>query len=108
MNGVGLLQSMRFGRLSKRFEESSRSHLLSAVESMTGRAIPSAARTRIARGADEIDLVNSGLEETMIRAYDEIREMMRSRATLSDLRTAALVTAIDRIAICYQQLGIFP
>jgi glutamate dehydrogenase (NAD(P)+) len=62
----------------------------------------------ITRGADEIDFVNSGLEETMIGAYASIREMMLQRKEIDDLRTAAFVTAIDKIAVAYMRQGIFP
>ena len=60
-----------------------------------------------ARGASEEDLVNSGLEETMVQAYRQIRET-RERHGKIDLRTAAFVNAIDKIAVCYEELGIFP
>ena len=62
----------------------------------------------MARGADERDLVNSGLEETMITAYGQIREVQKRLDGKADLRTAAFISAIDKIAHCYQDLGIFP
>ena len=62
----------------------------------------------MARGADERDLVNSGLEETMITAYDQIREVGQRLGSQADLRTAAFVSSIDKIALCYKDLGIFP
>lgn len=57
-------------------------------------------------GADERDLVDSGLEDTMITAYNEIKEI-RDRHNI-DLRTAAFVSAISKIGQSYEQLGIFP
>ena len=102
------LSHVRFGRLSKRFEESSHSAMLSAVEKITGRTLSPAERGLVVRGADEIDLVNSGLEETMYNAYDEIRERLVQTKGINDLRTAAFVNAIDKIAVSYMQLGIFP
>jgi glutamate dehydrogenase (NAD(P)+) len=65
-------------------------------------------RQRIARGAEERDLVNSGLEETMVTAYETIRQTLRSTPGVTDLRTAAFVSAINKIAISYMELGIFP
>ena len=59
-------------------------------------------------GASEEDLVNSGLEETMIGAYHPIRAEWKSRKGAVDLRTAALIVAIDKVAMSYEQLGIFP
>ena len=60
------LSHVRFGRLSKRFEKATMGSLLNAVESVTGKEISEDDRDMIARGADEIDLVNSGLEEIRI------------------------------------------
>jgi glutamate dehydrogenase (NAD(P)+) len=102
------LSHVRFGRMSKRFEESSHSAMLTAVEKITGRTLSPAERGQVIRGADEIDLVNSGLEETMYNAYDEVRERLMGTKGIDDLRTAAFVNAIDKIAVSYMQLGIFP
>ena len=102
------LSHVRFGRISKRFDESSHEAMLTAVEKISGRCLLPAEREKVIRGADEIDLVNSGLEETMFNAYDEIRERWRSQNSMPDLRTAAFATAIDKIAVSYMQLGIFP
>ena len=102
------LSHVRFGRMSKRFEEASNMGLLNAVEKLTGKALSQDEKTLISHGADEIDLVNSGLEETMINAYDDIHETLVSTDGLDDLRTAAFVSSINKIAITYMQLGIFP
>jgi glutamate dehydrogenase (NAD(P)+) len=59
-------------------------------------------------GADEEDLVNSGLEETMINAYEEIRSTFKRRKKVSSLRCAAYITAIQKICTSYRALGIFP
>jgi glutamate dehydrogenase (NAD(P)+) len=102
------LSHVRFGRLSKRFEEASNTTILSALERLTGAEVTPEERQRIARGADELDLVNSGLEETMVNAYETIRQTMRSTPGVTDLRTAAFVSVINKIAISYMELGIFP
>src|SRR6185295_11989410 len=86
------LSHVRFGRLSKRFEEASNKTILSALERLTGAEVTPEERQRIARGADELDLVNSGLEETMVNAYDKIRQTMLSTPGVTDLRTAAFVS----------------
>ena len=65
-------------------------------------------RHKIAHGADEIDLVNSGLEETMVTAYRQIREQWTRDARVADLRTAAFLTALHKVAATYLELGIFP
>ena len=100
------LSHVRFGRMGKRFEQSSNEAILRAVETLTGRAFDDATLARVAVGAGEVDLVSSGLEETMVAAYHEIREIARVRGT--DLRTAAFISAIDKVAITYAQRGIFP
>jgi glutamate dehydrogenase (NAD(P)+) len=102
------LSHVRFGRLSKRFEEASNTAILGALERLTGAEVTPEERQRIARGADELDLVNSGLEETMVNAYDTIRQTLLATPGVTDLRTAAFVSAINKIAVSYMELGIFP
>jgi glutamate dehydrogenase (NAD(P)+) len=102
------LSHVRFGRVGKRFEEAAFERMLTAVEKATGRLFSEEERRRIARGADEIDLVNSGLEETMISAYQQIRELMRQDRRIRGLRTAAFYSALTKIATTYMELGIFP
>ena len=103
------LSHVRFGRLERRFDEQVRRGFVDAMQERTGRQIFSEEELSImARGADERDLVNSGLEETMITAYGQIREVQKRLDSRADLRTAAFVNSIDKIALCYQDLGIFP
>ncbi len=102
------LGHVRFGRMQKRFEEGAYSRLLEAVEGVTGRKFTAAETERLTQGASEEDLVNSGLEETMITAWHPIREKWKQAGTGVDCRTAALVVAIDKVAASYEQLGIFP
>src|SRR5437870_5123375 len=101
------LSHVRFGRVGKRFEEAAFDRMLSAVEKATGRVFPPEERLKIARGADEIDLVNSGLEETMISAYHQIHELWKFTQA-GDLRTAAFLNALKKVAATYLELGIFP
>ena len=102
------LSHVRFGRMGKRFEQTSFENLLRVVEESTGRRLSDAERKGVARGADEIDLVNSGLEESMAIAYNQIREVWKSDSRIPSLRTAAFISAINKIALCYGELGIFP
>lgn len=102
------LSHVRFGRMGKRFDQTSFENLLRVVEESTGRQLSDAERKRVARGADEIDLVNSGLEESMAIAYNQIREVWKSDSRIPSLRTAAFISAINKIAVCYAELGIFP
>ena len=59
-------------------------------------------------GAEEVDLVHSGLEETMVSATREIMDIWINNPAIPDMRTAAYVSAINKVAISYEELGIFP
>ena len=100
------LTHVRFGRMEKRFEEASNRRLLEAVETLTGKRFEDGVLQSAVQGAGEEDLVNSGLEETMVGGYHEIREMALRDET--DLRTAAFRIAIDKVARAYRERGIFP
>ena len=102
------LSHMRFGRLHKHLEEMRNQKLVAAIENLIGKQFSAADRNFLARGPDEIDLVNSGLEETMVRAYREIRNVHLSRAPNESMRVAAFMIAIEKVAMTYEQLGIFP
>lgn len=102
------LSHMRFGRMEKRFNQQAFDNLLSTVEKLTGKSINEKERGLLTKGADEIDLVRSGLEETMITAYHQIREIQKRKKKVNDLRTAAFVNAIGKISSDYLSLGIFP
>ncbi|MBA3343442.1 MAG: Glu/Leu/Phe/Val dehydrogenase [Gemmatimonadaceae bacterium] len=100
------LSHMRYGRMEKRFEERSNNQILQAVEGLTGKRFTPDARKSAAESAGEEELVNSGLEETMIAAYAELRTIQKDRGV--DLRTAAFINAIGKVAMSYAMRGIFP
>lgn len=102
------LSHMRFGRMQKRFDQRNYTNMINLVERLTGHSVGEKERNIIARGADEIDLVRSGLEETMITAYHQIRDIMKRKRKIEDLRTAAFVNAISKISNDYNSMGIFP
>lgn len=102
------LSHVAFGRMNKRFEENAARNMVDMIERMTGQSITADQRTVIVKGASELELVNSGLEETMVRAYHEIRDIKLADKKISDLRMAAFVCAIDKVAVSYKNLGIFP
>ena len=102
------LSHVRFGRLGKRFEESAHTSMLKAIEKIAGKEFPQEAMKQLGHGPDEVDLVNSGLEDTMIVAYNQIRETQNRNGEEVDLRTALFINAIDKIATSYMELGIFP
>jgi glutamate dehydrogenase (NAD(P)+) len=102
------LSHVRYGRLEKRFSESRNSNLLGKLEELTGKRVLPQEREIIVHGADEVDLVRSGLEETMISATREIVDIWQKTPAIPDLRTAAYVCAINKIGTTYAELGIFP
>ncbi len=99
---------VRLGRLEKRFEERTNRQLVEMVERLTGKSLSPTERQLLLQGPDELSLVRSGLEDTMIAAFHEIWDIFKTRKGVKDLRTAAFVCAIDKIATAYFQLGIFP
>ena len=102
------LSHVRFGRMEKRFQEMTTRDMVQTIETATGRTLTEAERRKLVRGPDEEDLVNSGLEETMATAFRQIRSVHLANPRIPDLRTAAFVSAIDKIAQSYLELGIFP
>ena len=75
---------------------------------MVGRGFNQAEKNTLTRGAEEQDLIYSGLEDTMIFAYEEIMEYLNTRKKVKTMRTAAYMSAIDKVATSYMQMGLFP
>lgn len=101
------LSHMRFGRMDRRFNQNQYEKLLGVVERMTGQQLDMKERLMIARGAEEVDLVRSGLEDTMITAYQQIHEIQLQKK-VDNLRTAAFISSITKIGSDYQSMGIWP
>lgn len=102
------LSHVRFGRMEKRYRAQMNRNIVDAIEGASGTKVAEESKHLINKGADERDLVYSGLEETMIIAYDNIRARYMNTKGIDDLRTAAFVEAIDKVAISYSHLGIWP
>lgn len=102
------LSHMRFGRMEKRFNQQTYEGIVDLVLRMTGKELGEREKALVARGADEIDLVRSGLEETMITAYQQIREVYVGNPKVDSMRTAAFISALNKIASDYHARGIFP
>lgn len=102
------LSHVRFGRMEKRREEQTMANLVQMIEDSVGKKLPDNIKKKVSKGPSEIDLVNSGLEETMVESYQEIRNIMETRKNITDMRTAAYVDAIEKVATSYLELGIFP
>ena len=102
------LSHVRFGRMAKRHEMANELAMLRTIEKATGTQFSDEDRKVLARGPDEQDLVNSGLEETMISSYHELEQTKEAHPGVPDLRIAAFLSAIHKIARSYMELGIFP
>lgn len=100
------LGHVQFGKLTKTAEEAGKKDLLNTIQRMTGREINNTEYNILARGSAERDFVYSGLEGTMKTAFANILDI--SRAKKVDYRTAAFISSIRKIALCYHELGIWP
>jgi len=102
------LSHHRFGRLENRFQHDAYRRIVMKVEEFTGKTLSDRDRDLLTRGGTEVDLVNSGLEDTMITAYGQIKETFRQHPDIKDMRTAAFVCSLKKIAGDYISMGIFP
>jgi glutamate dehydrogenase (NAD(P)+) len=104
------LSHVRFGRMEKRYQSAINSKLLAAIEKSApkDKLFTPEEKAKLLAGPDETTLVYSGLEETMITAYDSIHDNYVGIKGINDLRTAAFVTSIQKIVQSYSTLGIFP
>ena len=101
------LAHIRFGRMERRYDEMRGQHMAQALESMTGSKLPEFVRDELVRGADELDLVRSGLDDTMRLSYQEISKEFHSNDKITDVRTAAYAIAIKKIARSYLDIGVY-
>jgi glutamate dehydrogenase (NAD(P)+) len=102
------LSHVRYGRMEKRFTENINTKILEEIEELTGKKVDNKSKSFIEHGADEVDLVHSGLEETMINSTHEIMQVWKQNPEIPDMRTAAYVVSINKVATTYAELGIFP
>ncbi len=105
------LSHIRFGRMQRRQEEGRHQLLIDELERLSsdkglGWSLSPGFKDRYLRGAGELELVRSGLDDTMRAAYSAIREVWRGRNDVTDLRMAAYIVAIDRVAKSYRAKGL--
>ena len=100
------LSHIRFGRLERRFDELKGQQIIDVLESTFQTDIPENKKAALIAGGKEIDLVRSGLDETMRTAYQEIRDVLYSNKKVKDFRTAAYVVALEKIIKSYIEMGI--
>ncbi len=100
------LSHMRFGRLQRRYDELRGHGYLDTLEQLTGQRASDQQRKTLVQGASELDLVRSGLYDTMRMAFQDIRKIIRENPNINDYRTAAFAIAITKIAQSYYDLGL--
>ena len=100
------LSRIRLGRLQKRAQENQISQLVDGIEDLTGKSFNSDFRTNLVQGSSEVDLVRSGLEDTMRGSYNTISKVWNETKGVHNLRTAAMMVAVKRVVQSYSSLGI--
>ncbi|MBS0565323.1 MAG: Glu/Leu/Phe/Val dehydrogenase [Proteobacteria bacterium] len=105
------LSHIRFGRMQRRAEEGRSRILVEELERLSadqglGWQLAPDFKEKFLQGSDELALVRSGLDDTMRTAYQAIREVWHSRNDVEDLRVAAYIVAISRVATSYQSKGL--
>ncbi|AMY69984.1 Glu/Leu/Phe/Val family dehydrogenase [Frigidibacter mobilis] len=105
------LSHIHFGRMERRQEEARHKLLVDELERLSsdkglGWTLSPGFKDKYLRGADELELVRSGLDDTMRIAYQAMREVWHTRPEVTDLRMAAYVVAIDRVAKSYRSKGL--
>ncbi len=101
------LSHIRFGRINRRWEEGKNEMLLQAIEG-AGHQVPKDLAARILQGSGEIDLVRSGLDDSMRKAWQEIRQRFWSHDNIESYRIAAMSIAIEKVCTSYNTMGVYP
>ncbi|MEM1232524.1 MAG: Glu/Leu/Phe/Val dehydrogenase [Pseudomonadota bacterium] len=105
------LSHIRFGRMQRRQEETRHQLIVDELERISADStikwtLSPDFKTKYLRGAGELELVRSGLDDTMRGAYNDMAEVWRSRTDVPDLRTAAYLVSIDKVAKSYKAKGL--
>ena len=101
------LAHIRFGRMERRHDEMRGAQMLKAIETMTGETSSEWMQKELVYGADELDLVRSGLDDTMRNSYQQLKEAFNSNDKINDFRTAAYVVAIQKLVRSYIDIGVY-
>lgn len=101
------ISHIRFGRMQRRHDEMRGHQFASVLEDLTGMKMPENSRENLVRGAEEIDLVRSGLDDSMRLAYQEMQRVLHAYPQTGDYRTAAYVISIEKISRTYLDIGVY-
>ena len=105
------LSHIRFGRMQRRQEEARQELVVRELENLSQAmgdtwSLSPGFKRRYLRGADELELVRSGLDDTMRSSFQAMRETWHEREDVTDLRTAAYMVSISKVAASYQTKGL--
>ena len=105
------LSHIRFGRMQRRAEESRHQLVVDELERLSsdkglGWTLSPDFKEKYLRGAGELELVRSGLDDTMRSAYEAMAHVWHSREDVDDLRTAAYLVSIEKVAASYRAKGL--
>jgi glutamate dehydrogenase (NAD(P)+) len=100
------ISHMRFGRLQRQYDAMRGQNLVAAMDSLSGNKVDDQTRKMIVRGASELDLVRSGLDDTMRTAFQDLRDTMKQYPDIKDYRTACYALALGKIVQNYKDLGL--
>lgn len=105
------LSHIRFGRMQRRQEEARHQLVIDELERLDrylgdAWSMTPEFKTKYLRGADELELVRSGLDDTMRVAYQSMRDVWHEREDVDDLRTAAYLVSITKVAASYRAKGL--
>jgi len=101
------ISHIRFGRMQRRYDEQQGRNFVQALEHLTGNKLPQDMHANLVSGADEYDLVRSGLDDSMRLAFQGMKEILDSNELVNDYRTAAYAVAIEKISRSYLDIGIY-
>ncbi|TNJ41809.1 Glu/Leu/Phe/Val dehydrogenase [Phaeobacter sp. B1627] len=105
------LSHIRFGRMQRRQEEARHQLVVDQFEALSesmGKTwtLDSKFKEKYLKGAGELELVRSGLDDTMRTAYQSMRDVWHERDDVTDLRTAAYLVSIGKVAGSYRTKGL--
>ena len=105
------LSHIRFGRMQRRQEEARQELVVRELEDLSQAmgdswSLSPGFKQRYLRGAGELELVRSGLDDTMRSSFQAMREIWHEREDVTDLRTAAYLVSIGKVAASYQTKGL--
>ena len=93
--------------MERRHDELHGAKMLQAIETMTGKQAEEWMQKELVYGADELDLVRSGLDDTMRNSYHQLKEVLNTNDKVTDFRTASYVVAIQKLLRSYIDIGVY-